>query len=141
MTTRRTFLKATAASGIFFCSCGLLDAAHAHQLLTPHQPDDGRRLPVAVNGKRVKTIDVHSHCNFHEIEPLLGADAAAILVPPVNDAKNAFIAIDDRLKAMDAQAVDMEGLSINPFWYGKDPNLPQTLLTIQTENLPQPCPP
>src|SRR5260221_7684242 len=139
MPPRRNFLKATAASGIFFCSCGLLDAAHAQQALNPHQPDDGRRLPVAVNGKRVKTIDVHSHCNFHEIEPLLGADAAAILLPPVNDAKNAFIAIDDRLKAMDAQAVDMEVLSINPFWYGKDRDLAEKIVTIQNEKLAELC--
>src|SRR5258707_1905808 len=139
MTTRRNFLKAPAASGIFFCSCGLLDAAHAQQARNPPQPDDGRRLPVAVNGKRVKTIDVHSHCNFHEIEPLLGADAAAILLPPVNDAKNAFIAIDDRLKTMDAQAVDMEVLSINPFWYGKDRDLAEKIVTIQNEKLAELC--
>jgi predicted TIM-barrel fold metal-dependent hydrolase len=139
MTTRRNFLKATAASGIAFCSCGLLDAAHAQQALNPHQPDGGRRLPVAVNGKRVKTIDVHSHCNFHEIEPLLGADAAAILLPPVNDAKNAFIEIENRLKAMDAQAVDMEVLSVNPFWYGRDRDLAGKIVQIQNEKLAELC--
>ena len=35
-------------------------------------------------------------------------------LPPVNGAAEAFIEIDKRLKAMDAQAVDMEVLSINP---------------------------
>ena len=49
MTTRRGFLKgAGAAAGIAFCSCGLLDAARAQQ---PGRP----RLPLMVNGKRVKT--------------------------------------------------------------------------------------
>ena len=139
MTTRRNFLKASAASGIVFCSCGLLDAAHAQQAPNPHQPEGGRRLPVAVNGKRVKTIDVHSHCNFHEIEPLLGADAAAILVPPVNGAKNAFIEIENRLKAMDAQAVDMEVLSVNPFWYGRDRDLAGKIVQIQNEKLAELC--
>src|SRR6266404_3706739 len=140
MTTRRNFLKATtaAATGIVFCSCGLLDAAHAQQALNPHQPDGGRRLPVAVNGKRVKTIDVHAHCNFHEIEPLLGADAS-ILLPPVNGAKNAFIEIENRLKAMDAQAVDMEVLSVNPFWYGRDRDLAEKIVTIQNEKLAELC--
>jgi aminocarboxymuconate-semialdehyde decarboxylase len=140
MTTRRNFLKATtaAATGIVFCSCGLLDAAHAQQALNPHQPDGGRRLPVAVNGKRVKTIDVHAHCNFHEIEPLLGADAS-ILLPPVNGAKNAFIEIENRLKAMDAQAVDMEVLSVNPFWYGRDRDIAEKIVTIQNEKLAELC--
>jgi hypothetical protein len=52
MTTRRNFLRG--AAGIVFCSCGMLDAAHAQA--------GGRRLPVKVKGKRIKTIDVHSHC-------------------------------------------------------------------------------
>ncbi|MEA2881773.1 MAG: aminocarboxymuconate-semialdehyde decarboxylase, partial [Bradyrhizobium sp.] len=56
MTTRRNFLKGAAASGIVFCSCGMLDAARA-------QPQP-RHLPVMVNGKRIKTVDVHSHCLF-----------------------------------------------------------------------------
>ena len=53
MTTRRGFLKHASAAGMAFCSCGLLDAARAQ---APGQP--AARLPVTVNGKRVKTIDV-----------------------------------------------------------------------------------
>ncbi len=140
MSTRRNFLRATAAAtGIAFCSCGLLDAAHAQQALNPHQPSGGRRLPVVVSSKRIKTIDVHSHCHIHDVEPLLGADAASIMVPPVNYAKNAFIEIDDRLKAMDAQAVDMEVLSINPFWYGRDRDLAAKIVKIQNEKLAELC--
>jgi len=55
MTTRRNFSDRRAASGIAFCSCSLLDAAHA-------QPK--RRPAGEIDGKRVKTIDVHSHCLF-----------------------------------------------------------------------------
>ena len=51
MTTRRSFLKGAAATGIAFCSCGMLDAARAQ----PKAP----RLPVKVGGKRVLTVDVH----------------------------------------------------------------------------------
>ena len=58
MTTRRGFLKHAGAAGMVFCSCSLLDAARA-QGAAPHA------LPVTVNGKRVKTIDVHAHCLFH----------------------------------------------------------------------------
>jgi hypothetical protein len=93
---------------------------------------------VVVNGKRVKTIDVHSHCQFREIAPLLGAEAS-ILTPPVNNAQAAFIEIDKRLKAMDGQGVDMEVLSINPFWYGKDRDLAAQIVKIQNENLAELC--
>jgi predicted TIM-barrel fold metal-dependent hydrolase len=128
---RRDFLKATAATGIVFCSCALLDAAHAQQ------PSE-RRLPVVVKGKRVKTIDVHSHCYFRDVEPLLGAEAK-ILHPRVNGGEENFIEIEKRLKAMDAQGVDMEVLSINPFWYEKDRDLAAQIVKIQNEKLAELC--
>ena len=132
MTTRRDFLKAGAAAGVVFCSCGLLKGAHA-------QSAPRSTLPVMVNGKRIKTIDVHSHCHFHEAGALLGADAAKIQVPPVNGAEEAFIDINQRIAAMDAQAVDMEVLSINPFWYDRDRELAEQIVRIQNEKLAELC--
>jgi predicted TIM-barrel fold metal-dependent hydrolase len=133
MTTRRHFLKTgtAAATGIVFCGCGLLESAHAQA--GPHT------LPVSVNGKKVKTIDVHAHCHFREAGALLGAEAASLQVPPVRGAEEAFIEIDKRLKAMDGQAVDMEVLSINPFWYGKDRELAGQIVKIQNEKLAELC--
>src|SRR5262249_32427812 len=118
MTTRRDFLKTGvgAAAGIVFCSCGLQRSASAQQP-TRHT------LPVTVNGKRIKPLDVPSHCHFHEAGALLGDDAHKLQVPPVNGAEEAFIEVEKRLAAMDSQAVDMEVLSINPFWYGRDRDL------------------
>ena len=40
---------------------------------------------------------------------------------------------------MDAQAVDMEVLSINPFWYGKDRDLAAEIVKIQNEKLAELC--
>ena len=88
---------------------------------------------------RGKTIDIHSHYHFREAGALLGAEGAAIQTPPVNGAEEAFVAIDKRLKAMDAQAVDMEVLSINPFWYGKDRELAGQIVKIQNEKLAELC--
>ena len=135
MTTRRHFLKAGAAAvstGIVFCSCGLLQAAHAQQ-------PAGQKRPVMVGGKRVRTIDVHAHCQFREAGALLGTDAAAMQLPPVNGAPEAFIEIDTRLAAMDAQGVDLEVLSINPFWYGRDRDLAAQVVKIQNEKLAELC--
>jgi aminocarboxymuconate-semialdehyde decarboxylase len=135
MTTRRDFLKsgtAAAVGGIVFCSCGLLKSAHAQQ---PAR----QKIPVMVGGKRVKTIDVHAHCHFREAGALIGADAAAAQLPPVNGAEEAFIEIDKRLAAMDAQAVDVEVLSINPFWYGRDRDLAAQIVKIQNEKLAELC--
>lgn len=130
MTTRRGFLKG-AALGVAFCSCGLLDAARA-------QAPAARRLPVMVDGKRVKTIDVHSHCFFHEAVDLMGDQARAVM-PPTKGAQEHFIVIDERLKAMDAMAIDMEVLSINPFWYRKDRDTAAQIVKVQNEKLAELC--
>ena len=133
MSTRRNFIKSAsaAATGIVFCNCGLLEAAHAQQ-------PGGRRLPVAVNGKRIKTIDVHAHCYFRESASLLGEELS-ILTPPIKGAPEAFIEIETRFKAMDAQGVDMEVLSISPFWYSKDRDLAGQIVKIQNEKLAELC--
>ena len=82
---------------------------------------------------------MHAHCHFREAGALLGADAARVQLPPVNGAEEAFIEIDKRLQAMDAQAVDMEVLSINPFWYGRDRDLAGQIVKIQNEKLAELC--
>jgi aminocarboxymuconate-semialdehyde decarboxylase len=131
MTTRRNFLKggaAAAATGIVFCSCGMLQSAHAQAV--PRQ-----KLPVSVGGKRVKTIDVHAHCVIPEAAKLLGPAPPAT----VRGADEVVIAFDKRLAAMDAQAVDMEVLSVNPNWYGKDRDLAGQIVKIQNEKLAELC--
>ncbi len=130
MTTRRDFLK-TAAAGIVFCGCGMVHGANAQ---APRQ-----KLPVSINGKRIKTIDVHAHCQFREAGAVLGDEGARVQLPPVNNAEAAFIEIEKRLAAMDSQAIDMEVLSINPFWYGKDREIAGTIVKIQNEKLAELC--
>ncbi len=130
MTTRRGFLKGAAATGIAFCSCGILDAARAQ----PKAP----RLPVRIDGKRVLTVDVHSHCYFHEALNLMG-DAADKVLPPVKGVPEHFIVVEQRLKEMDAMAIDMEILSINPFWYGKDRDTAAAIVKVQNEKLAELC--
>jgi aminocarboxymuconate-semialdehyde decarboxylase len=130
MTTRRSFLKGAAATGIAFCSCGMGDAARAQ----PRPP----RLPVKVGGKRILTVDVHSHCYFHEALNLMG-EAADKVLPPVKGVPEHFIVVEQRLKEMDAMAIDMEILSINPFWYGKDRDTAADIVKVQNDKLAELC--
>jgi predicted TIM-barrel fold metal-dependent hydrolase len=133
MTTRRDFLKrGAAAAGVVFCSCGLPLSAHAQQ-----QPAR-QTLPVSVAGKRIKTIDVHSHCFFPAAGALLGGDPLAPL-PNNNGANEAVIEIDKRLAAMESQAIDMEVLSINPFWYNRERDLAAQIVKINNEKLAELC--
>jgi predicted TIM-barrel fold metal-dependent hydrolase len=131
MTTRRDFLRtgtAAVATGIVFCGCGLLRSAHA-------QTPSVQKLPVMVGGKRIRTIDVHAHCVFPEATALLGP------IPPniVRGADETVIEVDKRLAAMDAQAVDMEVLSVNPNWYDRDRDLAGQVVKMQNEKLAALC--
>jgi len=131
MTTRRQFLKggaAAVATGIAFCSCGMLRSAHA-------QGASRHRIPVMVGGERVKTIDVHAHCVIPEAAKLLGPAAPLT----VRGAEETVIALDQRLAAMDAQAVDIEVLSINPNWYKADRDLAGQVVKLQNEKLAALC--
>jgi aminocarboxymuconate-semialdehyde decarboxylase len=130
MTTRRNFLKGAGAAGIAFCGCGMLDSAHAQET--------GRRLPVLVKDKRIKTIDVHSHCLFQDAVSLMGDEARGVFVP-VKGAENQYIVVAERLKQMDAMAIDMEVLSINPFWYRKDRDTAAAIVKMQNEKLAELC--
>ena len=131
MITRRGFFQGGAAS-VMFCSCGMLDHARARE---PAR----QRLPVKVRGKRIKTIDVHAHCNIREAVDLMGDDAKGVIPPTRIAEKSRFIEIEERLKSMDGMAIDMEVLSINPFWYRKDRDTAAAIVKIQNEKLAELC--
>lgn len=122
-------MKGAAGAGIYFCTCGMMDAARA-QSAAP-----GWHLPVTIKGKRVRTIDTHSHCYFQEAIDLMGAEAKSVL-PPVKGVPEHFIpatdtaAVQKRLATMDAMGIDMEVLSINPFWYRKDRDTSAAIVKI-----------
>jgi aminocarboxymuconate-semialdehyde decarboxylase len=134
-TTRRQFLQAgaaTAVAGIVFCGCGLLRGAHGQQ-------SQRQKLLVTVNGKRVKTIDVHAHCHFREAGALLGEEGTRLQIGPIKGAEETYIDVAQRLAAMDAQAVDIEILSINPFWYNRERDLAAQIVKLQNEKLAEFC--
>jgi aminocarboxymuconate-semialdehyde decarboxylase len=120
MTTRRDFIgSASAFAGAAFCGCGLLDAPHVHA-----QPAV-RRREVVVNGRRIKTVDVHAHCVVPEVMARLDLKWR----PPI------LVVGADRFKAMDEQGIDMEAISINAFWYHVDRDRAEALIKLQNEKL------
>ena len=67
------------------------------------------RREVVISGKRVKTVDVHAHCIVPEAAQLINhsLEAPGLL----------WSNIGDRLTQMDGSGVDVQALSINPYWY------------------------
>ena len=135
MATRRKFIKdAAVMAGVVFTGCGLLDAAPARA-----QATGKKRTPVLIKGKRVKTIDVHAHCLIPEALALLSADEAKSIYPATKGSKQFDVVLDERLAGMDAQGVDIEVLSINPWWYRKERELAGKIIQAQNEGLAALC--
>src|ERR1700752_3356185 len=132
MTPRRDFLQigAGALTGLAFVGCDLLAAGPARA--------QARRREVVVAGRRVKTVDVPGPWAGPEALALMnlkiGAPGTA-LPPLLHMATQA----PDRLRAMDEQGIDVEALSINPYWYGADRDLARQIIRLQNEKLAEAC--
>src|ERR1051325_12025221 len=59
--------------------------------------------------------------------------------PKVLGTEKLFITLDQRLKEMDDMAIDMEILSINPFWYRKERDVAEAVCRINNEKLAELC--
>jgi aminocarboxymuconate-semialdehyde decarboxylase len=122
-----TDLLASGLAGLAFVSCALQATA------APGTPAAPRRREVAVAGKRVKTVDIHAHC----IVP-----AAAALINHPLEAPGLLMqdaTLETRLAAMDAQGIDVEALSINPYWYRAERDVAADLIKVQNETLVEFC--
>jgi aminocarboxymuconate-semialdehyde decarboxylase len=108
-----------------FVGCSITDAAE------PSLPSGGGtpRRQVVLGGRRVKTVDVHAHCAVPEAMAVMG-----LSVPPEGLSLGPV-----RLRAMDAQGIDVEALSINPYWYAAERDLARQLIAIQNEKLAELC--
>src|SRR4051812_49142681 len=131
MTTRRNFLKTGGSlSGLVFCGCGLPLSAHAQTAAA--------RQPVTVKGKRIKTVDVHAHCYFQEALDIAGVKVENVIAP-VKGIADHFVGtstvLDKRLSSMDAMGIDMEILSINPFWYRAERDKAEAICNTNNEKL------
>jgi predicted TIM-barrel fold metal-dependent hydrolase len=137
MADKRQFLKAGAAavSGIILTGCGVLDAVRA----APASASGGRRPVAAHDGLAVRTIDVHAHCVIPEAMALMGMDVYALYPRTMKGGQENMIVVADRVAAMDAQGVDMEVLSINPFWYTQDRATSAKVVRLQNEKLAELC--
>ena len=127
--TRRDFREDTPVSGIAFVACGLEGGVGGAQAQT-------RRREVVVNGKRVRTVDIHAHCAVPEAMALMNLKVTG---QPNLPQVLVMTQTADRLRAMDEQGIDVEALSINPYWYKADRDVAQKLITIQNEKLAEAC--
>src|SRR3990167_5629286 len=100
----------------------------------------GRRREVAVGGRRIKTVDVHTHCNVPAVWDLLqdyemGQIVREQLDNPVSGKQVSVANAQERLRVMDAEGIDVQAVGVNPFWYAADRDLAVEIIRIQNEEI------
>src|SRR5215470_13180506 len=110
-----------------FVSCEISADASAGAGGGSSQAQAQGRREVVVSGKRVKTIDVHAHCIVPE--------AAQLINHPLEAPGLLWSNLGGRLAQMDRTGVDVEALSINPYWYRAERDAVAELIRVQNEAL------
>src|SRR5512134_2050790 len=111
---------------LVFGGCTLASATPGYAEAPAGAP--ARRREVVVSGRRVRTVHVH------------GGVPAAMALMGLTPAPSLLMSQPaDRLRAMDEQGIDVEALSINPYWYGADRDVARELIRIQNEALAEAC--
>ncbi len=139
---RRTFIQQSASvAGLSFVGCGL--GAFAGDAETSNH---GGRRRVVVNGKTMRTIDIHCHSYVHDVWPLIeGRDELGYLLPVVNTAplrnKLDINNVDFRLQQMDEQGIDIQAVSLHvgQYHHWADRDLATEIVSIQNNKIAELC--
>ena len=130
----------TRLPGIELVGCDLVHASRGPSRLAAARGGDAalretesRRRKVVINGRRVKTIDVHCHCVIPETLALLGLKVSDQRGPGIAEVGAR------RIREMDEQGIDIEALSINPCWYHADRDLVVEVIRINNDRLAEFC--
>lgn len=89
------------------------------------------RREIFVGGRRATTVDVHAHAVIPGTMELVGEST-----PVFTDL---LIIGPERIRSMDEQGVDIEVLSINPFWYGLGEDESRLVVEHQNQGLAEIC--
>jgi aminocarboxymuconate-semialdehyde decarboxylase len=148
MPTRREFLRdvSGATAGIIFAGCCCAESAFGFvRRQSAKQPAAAsKHATVIINGKRAVVIDVHSHVRVPEawdlVKDRIGreghyGDAAQANPENLGNIRN----IDKRLADLDVMGIDVQAVSVNPWWYWADEDLARKIIQIQNERIAALC--
>jgi aminocarboxymuconate-semialdehyde decarboxylase len=139
---RRDFLRNSGSvAGLTFVSCGLGATTSCAQEMS-----DTERRRVVINGKQIRTIDIHCHSYVHDVWPLIqdseeiGYLSSVLDIPPLRN-KIEIDNVDFRLQQMDEQGIDIQAVSLHVgqyhHWAGRD--LAAEIVSIQNQRIAELC--
>jgi aminocarboxymuconate-semialdehyde decarboxylase len=149
MPTRREFLRnVSGAAGIVFAGCCCADStlalARNLQQSAGQRPSGAKHAPVTINGQRVVVLDVHSHVRVPEawdlVKDRIGRDGHYGDAAQANpDNLGNIRDVEKRLADLDTMGIDVQAVSVNPWWYWADENLARSIIQVQNEKIAALC--
>lgn len=149
MPTRREFLSgASKAVGIAFAGCcsALSSAAFAQGQNPSVSRSNAKpaRRQVLIRGQRVPVVDVHSHVRVPEawelVKDRIAREGRLGDMQQANpDNPGNLQNVEKRLADLDEMGIDLQVVSINPFWYWADADLARQVIEIQNEKVAAFC--
>ena len=138
MRNRREFITTAtgAAVGMLASGSALLDARAA---LRQVGAKPGKRREVTINGRRVKTVDLHAHCFVPEVMDLVKDTPLAQTAKGTLGQATIALGNPQRLIDMDAQGIDYQAINVNAWGYNADMALARDLVALQNERISQYC--
>jgi len=137
MRNRRDFIITVAGATTGALLAGNTFADAALQVASPAAAP-GKRREVFIAGHRAKVVDVHAHCLIPEVWDVVKDTKLAPLAggPP----RAQMILGPSRIQWMDDHGIDVQVISINPYWYyGADRDLAARLVKLEDEKLAELC--
>jgi aminocarboxymuconate-semialdehyde decarboxylase len=151
MPTRREFLKSvsTTTAGIVFAGCACADsvfglAQNAHQS-AEQTITDRKRRELVIGGNRTAVVDIHAHVRVPEawelVKDRIGREGRAGDVQLANPDSPANIHndVNRHLADLDEMGIDVQAVSVNPFWYWTDVDLARKVVQDQNEKIAELC--
>jgi aminocarboxymuconate-semialdehyde decarboxylase len=151
MPTRREFLRSASstAAGIVFANCCCADFsmgfASGSEQSAAQSFANRKHREVIVNGRRVPVVDIHAHVRVPEawelVKDRIGREGRAGDVALANPEGPANIHndVENRLADLDEMGIDVQAVSVNPFWYWADLDLARKIVQIQNEKIAELC--
>ena len=87
------------------------------------------RKEVLINGKRIKTVDIHAHASIKDVEKVIAG------TPVDRTIGGPRLLNAGRLDMMDAWGIDVSVISANQYWWyaAQDPELAREIVRVQDE--------
>jgi aminocarboxymuconate-semialdehyde decarboxylase len=150
MPTRREFIKSVSrtTAGIVFAGC-CADSSLSFASSLPQsavQPGANRkRREVVIGGQKVKVLDIHAHVRVPEawdlVKDRIGREGRAgdVQLAKPDGPANIHNDVEKRLADLDEMGIDMQAISVNPFWYWADVDLARKIIQVQNEKIAELC--